>query len=901
MEEEDKMGRGMPSGMSVQSELLRAISEQNRERILEYDAATDIMCVYNVLNGQFVLENEIHGYAGLEDIGKTFLYGEDREKYRSAFDLCLEKPMHMSVDLRCVLENGEVEWNRLYLVSVAGKDRKVDCVGGRFLSIHEDKVFTEQMRKRAEIDALTGVYNHIAFEEVCGNVMADCAPEAFFLMLDVDDFKRINDTQGHTVGDMVLQQTGEILSRMVEGHGIAGRLGGDEFAVFVWGMKDGEHMRKFCSDLRDELKTIVFDMEYSASMGVSALKRRPIRFMDLYCEADQAVYGAKNAGKDRVVFFEEMERAPEASEPAADSYGIPASDDMDEHSLLGAYGKCMGFLTREDYRSGLKLALDALLNYFDADCLALVLWEENRYTGISECHRDSAGGMARILTEAAESGREAAFQPLIDEKGSLFLYNIKEIAERFPIIFEKLTESRIWSVAGHEMSMDYVSHGALLAINPRKHLSERALLHMLSDYLVSRVMMQRVLELREYETTHDRLTGLWNRNSFILRENEWRNERYGSLGIVTTDIVGLSYVNRDFGYLVGSRRLVAIARLLQTVYEGFRIYRYDNDEMLVCCPNVSRDRFELMLARLAECIKGLDFMVAAGSSWSSHACLAEQLVEAELSMKQDRTCLLQGEDLQHKVRQSVEDEMKRAMREGRYRVYMQPKVNVHSKKTVGAEALIRQFDPDLGIIGPSVFIPVLERYELIHLVDLFVLEQVFAFQRAAIDEGREVIPISTNFSRLTILHPDTSDRVRELAEKYGIPKGLIHIEVTEPMGDMDRTVVDHVSDSLKELGFGLSMDDFGTHDSSLAVLVQYNFDSANIDRSMIMDISTNERSRMVVDYMTSMISELGINCIAEGVETKEQADIMKETKCEVIQGYYFGKPIPQEEFYDRFM
>ena len=113
--------------------------------------------------------------------------------------------------------------------------------------------------------------------------------------------------------------------------------------------------------------------------------------------------------------------------------------------------------------------------------------------------------------------------------------------------------------------------------------------------------------------------------------------------------------------------------------------------------------------------------------------------------------------------------------------------------------------------------------------------------------------------------------------------------------------MERVARSLKELGFGLSMDDFGTHDSSLAVLVQYNFDSANIDRSMIMDISTNERSRMVVDYITSMISELGIDCIAEGVETKEQADIMKETKCEVIQGYYFGKPVPQEEFYDRFM
>lgn len=201
------------------------------------------------------------------------------------------------------------------------------------------------------------------------------------------------------------------------------------------------------------------------------------------------------------------------------------------------------------------------------------------------------------------------------------------------------------------------------------------------------------------------------------------------------------------------------------------------------------------------------------------------------------------------------------------------------------------------MVSPAVFVPVLERYNLIYMIDLFVLEQVFRYQREAIDAGRRLIPISTNFSRLTILHPDLLARVSELTDKYRIPEGLIHIEVTETVGDMDHMMIDRVADSLKELGFKLSMDDFGTHYSNLAVLIQYDFDSAKIDRSMIMDITTNEKSRIVVNYMASLISELGINCIAEGVETKEQVEIMKETKCEVIQGYYFGRPVPQEDFY----
>ena len=103
------------------------------------------------------------------------------------------------------------------------------------------------------------------------------------------------------------------------------------------------------------------------------------------------------------------------------------------------------------------------------------------------------------------------------------------------------------------------------------------------------------------------------------------------------------------------------------------------------------------------------------------------------------------------------------------------------------------------------------------------------------------------------------------------------------------------------MGFRLSMDDFGTQYSNLSVLLQYDFDSAKIDRSMVTEITTNEKSRMMLDYMTSLINDLGIECIVEGIETKEQVDILRKTKAEMIQGYYFGKPVPKEEFYDRFM
>ena len=200
-----------------------------------------------------------------------------------------------------------------------------------------------------------------------------------------------------------------------------------------------------------------------------------------------------------------------------------------------------------------------------------------------------------------------------------------------------------------------------------------------------------------------------------------------------------------------------------------------------------------------------------------------------------------------------------------------------------------------------MFIPVLEHYNLVHMIDLFVLDEVFRYQKEQIREGHRTVPISVNFSKMTIMYPELIEKVTQMVQKYDIPVELIHIEVTETVGDMDHVLIENVANSLKELGFRLSMDDFGSQYSNLAVLIQYDFDSAKIDRSMVTENTNNRKSRILLDYMTSMINDLGIHCIVEGIETKEQVDILKKTKAEMIQGFYFGKPVPKEKFYEAFI
>ena len=289
-----------------QNELLRVVAEQNHERLIEYDVKEDRAVVYAIENDRFEVLFDIEDYVKKNHYGSVFIDPEDKKVFRRAMHACLQKEGTVTVDVRYCEKENQPEWYRFYLVSIAEEDGKTDRMVGRFCCVQQEKAITERMRRRAEIDVLTNVYNHKAFEEYCAKELAECTTNALFVMLDIDDFKMINDTQGHAVGDMVLSQTGSILSEVTGDRGIVGRLGGDEFAVFASGFQNSVEMEEFCVSLRENLKKIIFDMEYSVSIGAAKLDGRRISFPDFYYEADRAVYAAKRGGKNRIVFYDQI-------------------------------------------------------------------------------------------------------------------------------------------------------------------------------------------------------------------------------------------------------------------------------------------------------------------------------------------------------------------------------------------------------------------------------------------------------------------------------------------------------------------------------------------------------------------------------------------------------------------
>lgn len=245
----------------------------------------------------------------------------------------------------------------------------------------------------------------------------------------------------------------------------------------------------------------------------------------------------------------------------------------------------------------------------------------------------------------------------------------------------------------------------------------------------------------------------------------------------------------------------------------------------------------------------------------------------------------------------LESEMPAALINNEFKVYFQPKVQVDTRTMIGAEALIR-WQRKEKLISPSEFIPVAERTGFIKKLDLFVLEHTCRLIRRWQDEGVEVVPVSVNFSKMHLRFPHFAEKIMKIIDRYEIEPRLIEIEFTETAYIDDFNAIKRAIADLKEHGVIVSMDDFGTGYSSLALLKDLNFDVLKLDKSLAGN-KTDERGLVVLENVLHMANELKLVTVCEGVEEKENVDHLKDMGCNIIQGFYFDKPLPEKEFYQR--
>lgn len=243
--------------------------------------------------------------------------------------------------------------------------------------------------------------------------------------------------------------------------------------------------------------------------------------------------------------------------------------------------------------------------------------------------------------------------------------------------------------------------------------------------------------------------------------------------------------------------------------------------------------------------------------------------------------------------QSIEDDMHKALLNREFVMYLQPKYSIKTGRIIGAEALARWIHPTKGMISPADFIPVFEKNGFILKLDTFIWEEACKSIRGWIDAGIEPVPVSVNVSREYIQTFDVIEKITRLLKKYDIPVRLLELEITE---SVDGTGVEDVVKKMKDAGFTMLMDDFGSGYSSLNMLKTTQFDVLKIDRSFLSEFMESDRGRKIIEHTISMSLDIGLDIIAEGVETIEQAKFLSGCGCDAAQGFYYSKPLPAPEF-----
>ena len=1012
----DKRNRGRritDRTMEAYYELMKIVAENNHERMFEYYVEADEAYIFKIANSSPAQETVYPCFKQNIDTYMSECPADSIESFKKQLDKCLLRPMRTAFQLSFISEDGKSKPVEMYMVSIPDLDKKVCMVAGVMFDIRDEKGL---------LDSLTGTYNHLAFENKCTSLIRQKGTKLLFVMLDVDDFKIVNDTLGHNVGDRVLSQTGQVLKEAVGANGIVGRLGGDEFAAIVFGLEDSDAVDEFCVKLSGKLKNIIFDMEYSASIGMTTGDDRELTFKDLYYEADQAMYYSKRQGKNRISFFDSI-RKNDVSIPhnsgalshtgvscklsdmeifsydevpdyilavdeesrrivfvnkAIRNSSIMTATQIDEFiskpfddgfidlflrkkeqgnrvsvfsgkdhpdnivaKLLGEK-KLIVKLTHKDYNGyrllkmidlsnesklnavmrqissyrsfmqnfidaindtteglGYKNYLRLLREFYNADCVAVIYNGESEWDTIEEIHIPSAQIMAKVVNESVSSGAIADFLALFNDAGRVFIGDIKSIEGEYGNLFKRMADVRIWSASAVLLNKREQCFGAIVVMNPRANSGSLDLIDMVGISISNSLFYEKARAEYEYRLNFDQVTGLRKRENFNNLGESYVEYDCSSMGVFASDIIRLSDINDKFGYMAGNARLRMVANVISGVFTGYDIYRYEQDEIVVFCKDIDKKSFMGLVRIVRESLDDLDVSVSTGFSWTDKPDIARQLSEVRLMYDIEKDTKLKSLDstMRNKVFKDVVSEIDK----GSFMVYYQPKVDSRTGITVGAEALIRFFDEAHGIVGPIHFIEILEENRCSHLIDLFVLDEVCKAQKHRCINEKRVVPVSVNFSKNTLEYAGLLEQVKEIMNRYDLPEGLVQIEITESVGDMDVALINNIAQSLISMGFRLSMDDFGTKYSNLEMLFKFPFSIAKIDRSLVKNLESNEKSRIMLKHLISMIKELGIECVAEGAETVEQVRLLQKFGCNIIQGYFYSKPVTLDVFTSEFV
>jgi diguanylate cyclase (GGDEF)-like protein/PAS domain S-box-containing protein len=755
--------------------------------------------------------------------------------------------------------------------------------------ITERKKLEETLRNSSLKDDLTGLFNR-------RGLLKQAAPYFDFarrqkenlllLFIDLDGMKRINDEFGHNEGDNALINTAAILNRSFRSSDIIARLGGDEFTVLVTDLNASkeEAIARLNENLKAYNAVETRGHKLAFSIGVASLEpERMTCFEELLEQADQAMYEQKRMKR---------RRAAERTNNQLDN-----ADATESHAESQFAANSIPFALSKNKK--------AYGGTFDNAAIGMaVVSVDGSWLQVNEA-------LCKLLGYSEQELRATSFQRLTHSE------DLRHVQSYIQRVLEGYIQS-------HEQEKRYIhEHGHTVWVQWHVSLLKE------SETGTKRLFFQ-VQDISdrkkaEERLTQDTLTGLPNRARFYdllkLRVARKQTNKERRCAVLLLDVDRFKLVNDSLGNASADQLLIQIAQRVKTcMRQGDVLARVGGDEFAVLLDDVSGEEEASSVATRIQQALAISFNllgqevyttmsigIALASDYSEH--VSDMLRDAETAMHTAKArgkarYEIFGRDMHGELmsRLKMETDLRRACERDELFVDYQPIVSLQSRTLIGFEALVRWDHPEFGLVPPKEFIPVAEETGLILTIGQRVLESACRQAR----EWQEAYPaspplfVSVNLSVKQFNQPGLVDNIANLLAESQLPPRCLKLEITESVFSDNIEAAVGLLTQLRELGVQLSIDDFGTGYSSLSYLQRFPIDTLKIDRSFVTQMMENEENLAIVRTIVALAQNLGMDVVAEGVETEDQLKLLRKLECENGQGYLFSTPLGGQQL-DQFI
>lgn len=431
--------------------------------------------------------------------------------------------------------------------------------------------------------------------------------------------------------------------------------------------------------------------------------------------------------------------------------------------------------------------------------------------------------------------------------------------------------------------------------------------------MIEQIELSKALYLggpRDAEILYDDVTGLPRHGLFralVAEKIQEVDKKECKLSLIAFDFENFKSYNRQYGFAEGDELLRNMGMLLTEDFPDQPVMRFVEDRFYVfnTLPNVE-DKMHALHAAVHKLknsqsvhlkigvyyFKGHDEELALAMDMARLAC-------DSIKGKEGSTYRVYDEEFEQSfmLERHIVDSIDEALEKGWIEVWYQPVARAQTGDICGLEALTRWRDPEHGLLMPIDFIPVLESHGLIGKLDAFVVEEIGKGYRKTLHQHSVPLPVSINFSRVDFEMCDVLEMLESMTSRYKMPRNLLHVEVTESALANDPEYLIEELHCLRDAGYHLWMDDFGSGYSTFSILKHFSFDLIKLDMEFLRDFESAPAARTIITSLIDMAKQLGVQTLCEGVETEEQFEFLREVGCEKVQGYLLSKPLPSRQLF----